>query len=212
MTDVFPTVTVIAHPLARHALSVLRDRRTDTALFRQAARRLGLLLACEVTRDLPLGEVPIETPLEPMMAPCLAGPPPCIVSILRGGNAIQQGMLELLPHAVAGQIGLTRNEATLTPEEYYLKLPADIEERLTIVVDPMIATGGSATLAVDRLRAMGAGEIRFACLLAAPEGLRRFTAAHPDVPVFAVSIDHGLNERGFILPGLGDAGDRFHGT
>lgn len=212
MTDVFSAVTVIDHPLAAHALTLLRDRRTGTALFRQAARQISLLLAHEATRDLPLTQVSIETPLEPMQAPFLAGPAPCVVSILRAGNAIQQAMLEVLPDAVAGHIGMARNETTLDAAEYYLKLPADVAERAVILVDPMLATGGSAVRAVTRLRESGARRVRFACLLAAPEGLRRFTTTHPDVPMITAAIDRDLDERGYIRPGLGDAGDRFHGT
>ena len=212
MTDVFPSVTVIDHPLAAHALTILRDRRTGTALFRQAARQISLLLANEATRDLKLTRIEIETPLETMQAPFLAGPPPCVVSILRAGNAIQQAMLEVLPDAAAGHIGLARNETTLDAAEYYLKLPHDVAERAVILVDPMLATGGSAVRAVNRLREAGVRRVLFTCLLAAPEGLRRFTAAHPDVPVITAAIDRGLDERGYIRPGLGDAGDRFNGT
>ena len=208
----FPNVTLIDHPLGLHALSTLRNRTTGTAAFRDAARRIALILAAAVTDDLPLASARIETPLELTEAPVLAGPAPCIVSILRAGNAIQQGMLELIPDAIAAHIGLARNEGTLQASEYYLKLPPDIGERLTILVDPMLATGGSASQAITRLRQHGARAMRFACLLASPEGLRRLTADHPDVPIVTVAIDRQLDERGYIRPGLGDAGDRFHGT
>ena len=207
-----PNLTLISHPLGLHALSSLRNRATGTAAFREGARRIGLILAQAVTQDLPMTTARIETPLEWTEAPVLAGPAPCIVSILRAGTAIQQSMLELIPDAVAGHIGLARDEDTLRAREYYLKLPPDIGDRLTILVDPMLATGGSASTAVTRLRQHGAGAIRFACLLAAPEGLRRFSADHPDVPVFTLAIDRQLDARGYICPGLGDAGDRFHGT
>jgi len=212
MDSTFPNVTLVDHPLCLHALSVLRDRATGTAAFRDAARRIGMMLVLPVTTDLRLVNARTETPLEWTEAPVLAGPAPCVVSILRAGNAIQQGMLELMPDAIAGHIGLARNEGTLQASEYYLKLPPDIGERLTILVDPMLATGGSASLAVTRLRQHGARAIRFACLLASPEGLRRLTTDHPDVPIFTIAIDRQLDERGYIRPGLGDAGDRFHGT
>jgi uracil phosphoribosyltransferase len=212
MSEPHPNLVVVDHPLARHALTVLRDRRADAALFRQAARRLGLILTMEATRDLPMGEIAIETPLEPMDAPCLVGPAPCVVSIMRAGNGIQQAMLELLPQAVAGHIGLARDEATLTPHEYYRKLPDDLPLRRVILADPMLATGGSADYALRVLRESGADDLRFVCLLAAPEGLRRLATAHPDVRVLTVAIDRGLDGNGYIRPGLGDAGDRFHGT
>lgn len=212
MDQMFANVTVVDHPIGRHALSILRDRSTGTAAFRDNARRVGLILAQAVTRDLPMTQARIETPLEWADCPVLAGPAPCIVSIMRAGNVLQQGMLELMPDATAGHIGLARNEETLHPAEYYLKLPPDIGQRLTILVDPMLATGGSACRAIKRLREHGARAIRFACLLAAPEGLKRLTAEQPDVPIFTVAIDRQLNDVGYICPGLGDAGDRFHGT
>jgi uracil phosphoribosyltransferase len=205
-------VTVIDHPLVQHKLTLLRDRGTPTAQFRQLAREISLLLAYEVTRDLPLAPIAIDTPLEPMLAPSLTGKKLCLVSILRAGNGILDGMLDLVPSARVGHIGLYRDPATLQAVQYYLKLPDDISERLCIVVDPMLATGHSACTAVTRLREKRVQGIRFVCLIAAPEGLRTFAEEHPDVPVFAAAIDRELDEHGYIRPGLGDAGDRLFGT
>jgi uracil phosphoribosyltransferase len=169
-------------------------------------------MAYEVTRELPLEPIDIETPLEPMRAEHLAGKKLCIVSILRAGNGILEGMLDLVPSARVGHIGLYRDPVSLRPVEYYLKLPGDIPERLVILVDPMLATGHSAAAAVSRLKQAGAREIKFVCLIAAPEGIATFTQAHPDVPVFTGAIDRELDSHGYIRPGLGDAGDRFYGT
>ncbi|MGE0416125.1 MAG: uracil phosphoribosyltransferase [Acetobacteraceae bacterium] len=204
-------VTVVDHPLVQHMLTTLRDHRTDSTTFRRVTRQMGLLLGYEITRTLPLSRTGIETPLQPMQAPTLAGDV-CVVSILRAGNGLLEGMLDLFPRASAGHIGLARDEATLRAEEYYLKLPRNIGACETILVDPMLATGGSAAAAVERLQQAGARSVRFACMLAAPEGLRRLTAAHPDLPIVTAAIDDGLNDRGYICPGLGDAGDRFYGT
>jgi uracil phosphoribosyltransferase len=207
-----PPVTTLDHPLLRHKLTILRDRFTPTSLFRQVARELALLMAYEVTRDLPLQPIDIETPLEPMRAEHLSGKKLCIVSILRAGNGIMEGMLDLIPSARVGHIGLFRDPVTLLPMEYYLKLPTDIAERLVILVDPMLATGNSATAAATRLKQAGVTAMKFVCLLAAPEGIATFTEAHPDVPVFVGAIDRELDSHGYIRPGLGDAGDRFYGT
>jgi uracil phosphoribosyltransferase len=206
------SVTVLDHPLLRHKLTLLRDRDTTTGKFRQVAREISLLMAYEVTRDLPLEAVDIETPLEPMRSEHLAGKKLCIVSILRAGNGILEGMLDLVPSARVGHIGLYRDPATLQPVEYYLKLPSDIAGRLVILVDPMLATGHSAVAAVTRLKQAGVGTLKFVCLLSAPEGIAAFTEAHPDVPVFTGAIDRELDSHGYIRPGLGDAGDRFYGT
>jgi uracil phosphoribosyltransferase len=208
----YPNVTVLDHPLLRHKLTLLRDKTTPTAQFRQVAREISLLMAYEVTRDLPLEPLDIETPLEPMRAERLAGKKLCIVSILRAGNGILEGMLDLVPSARVGHIGLYRDPATLQAVEYYLKLPTDVAERLVIVVDPMLATGHSAAAAVTRLKGAGVRQLKFVCLLSAPEGLRSFTAEHPDVPVFTSAVDRQLDGHGYIRPGLGDAGDRFYGT
>jgi uracil phosphoribosyltransferase len=205
-------VTVLDHPLLRHKLALLRDKATTTALFRQVAREISLLMAYEVTRDLPLETIEIETPLEPMRTEHLAGKKLCIVSILRAGNGILEGMLDLVPSARVGHIGLYRDHATLRPVEYYLKLPSDIADRLVILVDPMLATGHSAAAAASRLKQAGVKAIKFVCLLAAPEGIAVFTEGHPDVPVFTGAIDRQLDENGYIRPGLGDAGDRIYGT
>jgi uracil phosphoribosyltransferase len=205
-------VTVLDHPLLRHKLTLLRDRTTSTAKFRQVAREISLLMAYEVTRDLPLEPIDIETPLEQMRAERLAGKKLCIVSILRAGNGILDGMLDLVPSARVGHIGLYRDPATLMPVEYYLKLPSDIAERLVILVDPMLATGHSAAAAASRLKQAGVVAMKFVCLLAAPEGIAAFTQAHTDVPVFTGAIDRVLDDHGYIRPGLGDAGDRFYGT
>ncbi len=208
----FPNVTVVGHPLVQHKLTLLRQKSTSTVEFRQIVREISLLMAYEVTRDLPLDTVAIETPLEAADAPLLSGKKLCFVPILRAGNGILDGMLDLVPSARVGHIGLYRDPATLVPVEYYLKLPDDIPERLVIVVDPMLATGHSATAALSRLRQAGAAQLRFVCLLAAPEGLAVLHDEHPDVPVFTAAIDRCLDDHGYIRPGLGDAGDRLYGT
>jgi uracil phosphoribosyltransferase len=205
-------VTIPNHPLLRHKLTLLRDRRTPTAQFRQVAREVSLLMAYEVTRDLPLEPIDIETPLEAMRAEHLAGKKLCIVSILRAGNGILEGMLDLVPSARVGHIGLYRDPVTLRPVEYYLKLPSDVADRLVILVDPMLATGHSAVAAATRLKKAGVSAMKFVCLIAAPEGIATFNQAHPDVAVFTGAIDRELDLHGYIRPGLGDAGDRFYGT
>ena len=205
-------VTVLTHPLVQHKLTLLRQKDTATADFRQITREISLLLAYEVTRDLPLEKVPIETPMEAMEAPFLSGKKLCFVPILRAGTGILDGMLDLIPSARVGHIGLYRDPSTLVPVEYYLKLPDDLPERLVILVDPMLATGHSAAAALTRLRQAGAAQMRFVCLLAAPEGLEVLHHEHPDVPVFTAAIDRQLDEHGYIRPGLGDAGDRLYGT
>jgi uracil phosphoribosyltransferase len=205
-------VTVLDHPLLRHKLALLRDKSTTTGMFRQVAREVSLLMAYEVTRDLPLEPIEIETPLETMRTEHLSGKKLCIVSILRAGNGILDGMLDLVPSARVGHVGLYRDPTTLQPVEYYLKLPNDIANRLVILVDPMLATGNSAIAAASRLKQAGVKTMKFVCLLAAPEGVAAFTEAHPDVPVFTGAIDRELDSHGYIRPGLGDAGDRFYGT
>ena len=206
------TVEVLDHPLIQHKLTLLRDKGTSTAGFRRIIREISLLMAYEVMRDLPLEAVEIETPLERMRAPRLSGKKLCLVSILRAGNGILEGMLDLVPGARVGHIGLYRDPHTLAPVEYYMKLPDDISERLAIVVDPMLATGNSAAAAVTKLKQAGAQQMRVACLLSAPEGLRAFHAAHAEVPVYTCAIDRCLDDHGYIRPGLGDAGDRLYGT
>lgn len=203
---------VVTHPLVQHKLTLMRDKATPSALFRQLLREISTLLAYEVLRPLQLEPRRIETPLAVMEAPVLSGKKLCLVSILRAGNGLLDGMLDLVPSARVGHIGLYRDPETLQPVEYYLKLPKGIEERLVIVVDPMLATGNSSAAAVNRIKEAGAREIRFVCLLAAPEGVETFAKAHPDVPVYSAALDDHLNDHGYIVPGLGDAGDRMYGT
>jgi uracil phosphoribosyltransferase len=208
----FANVTVLDHPLVRHKLTLLRRKETPTAEFRRLVREMSLLMAYEVTRDLATETVAIETPLEAMQAPLLSGKKLCILSILRAGNGMLEGMLDLVPSARVGHIGLYRDPHTLVPVEYYLKLPDDVQERVVIVVDPMVATGHSAVAALTRLRKAGVSQISFVCLIAAPEGLAALADAHPGLPVYVAAIDRGLDEHGYIRPGLGDAGDRLFGT
>ena len=206
------TITIVDHPLVQHKLTLMWDKDQPTAYFRQLLRETALLLAYEVTRDLPLETKRVETPIEVMDAPVLSGKKLCFVSILRAGNGLLEGMLDLLPSARVGHVGLYRDPETLEAVEYYYKVPQDIGERLVIVVDPMLATANSGIAAVDRLKQGGARQLKFVCLLAAPEGVAAFTAAHPDVPLYTAALDRELNEHGYILPGLGDAGDRIYGT
>ena len=206
-----PTLMVVEHPLVQHKLTLMRTRETPVAEFRRLVREVALLLGYEITRDLPLTTTRVATPLMPTEARILAGKKVCLISILRAGNGLLDGMLDLMPSARVGHIGLYRDPATLKPVEYYYKVPADIAERPVIVVDPMLATANSAVAAVSRVKRDGPGDIKFACLLAAPEGVARFQEAHPDV-IYTAAVDEGLNDHGYILPGLGDAGDRIYGT
>jgi uracil phosphoribosyltransferase len=205
-------VTVVEHPLVQHKLTLMRKRETTTVKFRQLAREIAMLLAYEVMRDLPMTTTPIDTPLAEMTAPTLAGKKLCLISILRAGEGLLQGMLDLVPSARVGHVGIYRDPATLTAVEYYFKVPEDLQERLVIVVDPMLATGNSAVAAVSRIKEEAAQQIKFVCLLAAPEGIAQFHHSHPDVPIFTAAIDQRLNDHGYIVPGLGDAGDRLYGT
>ena len=205
-------VTEVQHPLVKHKLTLMRDRTTPTAEFRRLMHEIGMLLAYELTRDLELTSRRIETPLATIEAPILLGKKLVLATILRAGSGLLEGMLELMPLARVAHIGLYRDPRTLTAVEYYFKVPENLSERLIIVVDPMLATGNSAVAAVDRLKEHNASAIRLACLLAAPEGLERFTSCHPDVPVVTAAIDSHLDEHGYIVPGLGDAGDRLYGT
>jgi uracil phosphoribosyltransferase len=207
-----PNLTIVEHPLVQHKLTLMRDRETSTAGFRRLLREISLLLAYEVTRDLPLTMRSIETPLTDMRSPALEGKKLALVSILRAGNGLLDGVLELIPSARVGYIGLYRDEATLQPVQYYAKLPAELGERVTIVLDPMLATGNSSAAAVKLLKEAGATDIRFLCLLAAPEGVKRMAEAHPDVRIVTAALDKRLNDKGYIVPGLGDAGDRMFGT
>ena len=205
-------VTVVAHPLIQHKLTIMRDKETSIAGFRRLLREIAHLMCYEVTRDLELEMIPIETPLEKMESPALKGKKLVFASILRAGNGLLEGMLDLVPAARVAHIGIYRDHETLQPVEYYFKAPSNLVDRLVIVVDPMLATGNSAIAAIDRLKRRGANKLRFLCLLAAPEGVEKFTHEHPDVPVFTAAIDSHLNDNGYIVPGLGDAGDRMYGT
>ena len=204
--------TVVDHPLIQHKLSIMRNKETSTAGFRRLLREISLLLGYEVTRNLELTTTMIETPIEEMEAPTLEGKKLVFASVLRAGNGLLEGLLDLVPAARVAHIGLYRDHDTLEAVEYFFKAPSDLADRLVIVVDPMLATANSAIAAIDKLKGRGATNIRFLCLLAAPEGIERFTKAHPDVPIFTASIDRQLNEKGYIMPGLGDAGDRMYGT
>ena len=205
-------LVVIDHPLVAHKLSLMRDKTTPSAQFRTLLREVSLLLGYEVLRDLPTELRDIETPVGPTQAPFLKGKKLVLVPILRAGSGLLDGLLDLVPSARVGHVGLYRDPATLAAVEYYCKLPDDIGERLTVVVDPMLATGNSAVAAVSRLKERGARDIRLVCLLAAPEGIAALARAHPEVHVFTAAVDTRLNEHGYIVPGLGDAGDRMYGT
>ena len=205
-------VTIVDHPLVQHKLTLLRDKERSTKSFRELLGEIGMLLCYEVTRDLPLEMTEIETPIARMKSPVLAGKKLVFAPILRAGLTFVEGMLDLVPAARVAHIGIYRDHETLQPVEYYFKAPAELDNRLIIVVDPMLATANSSIAAIDQLKKRGANNLRFLCLLAAPEGVEKFTRAHPDVPVFTAAIDERLNEHGYIIPGLGDAGDRLFGT
>lgn len=206
-------VTVIDHPFVQHKLTLMRQADTSTAKFRQLLKEVGMLLAYEVTRDLPLKYEEIQTPLATMKAPVLAPEKKMVVvSIMRAGQGLLDGILELMPSARVGHIGLYREPSSYVAIEYYFKLPYDVEHRDILVVDPMLATGNSAVAAVDRIKEVSPRSIKFLCLLAAPEGIEHFHEQHPDVPIYTAAIDDKLDEHGYILPGLGDAGDRLYGT
>jgi uracil phosphoribosyltransferase len=205
-------LTVVTHPLVQHKLTIMRDKDTSTKSFRQLLREISQLLAYEVTRELPMTVRQIETPICPMDAPVLDGKKLALISILRAGNGLLDGILELVPSARVGFVGLYRDPETLQPVQYYYKVPEGLDDRLVIAVDPMLATGNSSVAAIDLLKKSGATNIRFLCLLAAPEGIARMREAHPDVPIVTAAVDSHLNEHGYIVPGLGDAGDRMFGT
>ena len=205
-------VTVVDHPLVQHKLSLMRRKETPTAKFRQLIREISMLLGYEITRDLAMGTERIETPITEMDAPVLTGKKLVLISVLRAGNGLLEGMLDLVPSARVGHVGIYRDPDTLVAIEYYFKVPHDLEERKVIVVDPMLATANSAIAAVQRVKEAGARDIKFVCLLAAPEGIEAFQQAHPEVPITTASIDERLNDHGYIVPGLGDAGDRIYGT
>ena len=205
-------VTIVDHPLVQHKLTLMRRREASTAEFRKLLREIGLFLGYEALRDLPIGKIQIETPVCPTEAPVLAGKKLTFISVLRAGDGLLGPMLDLVPSARVGQIGLARDEKTLKPTKYFFKVPKGLAERTTVVLDPMLATGNSAVRAIEEIKDVGAKDIRFVCLLAAPEGIETFSKAHPDVPVVTASIDEKLNEKSYIVPGLGDAGDRLFGT
>ncbi|HEV2557624.1 MAG TPA: uracil phosphoribosyltransferase [Microvirga sp.] len=205
-------VTVVDHPLVQHKLTLMRDKERSTKGFRELLNEIGMLLCYEVTRDIPIEQVEIETPLTTMQAPKIAGKKLVLAPILRAGVGFLDGMLNLLPSARVAHIGLYRDPESLEAVEYYFKAPSDIADRMILVLDPMLATANSAVAAVQRLKERGARDLRFVCLLAAPEGVERFRAAHPDVPIWTAAIDERLNDHGYIVPGLGDAGDRMYGT
>jgi len=205
-------VTIVGHPMVQHKVTLLRDKHSSVSLFRTLVREIAMLLCYEVTRDLPTTTIQVETPLAVTDATEIAGKKLVIVPILRAGLALADGMLDLLPSARVAHLGLYRDHETLEAVEYYFKAPEDIAERLVIVVDPMLATGHSAIAAIDRLKGAGVTNLRFVCLLAARQGAEALRAAHPDVPIWAAAMDEVLNDKGYIVPGLGDAGDRTFGT
>ena len=205
-------LTVVSHPLVQHKLSIMRDKDTSTNSFRRLLREISQLLAYEITREMEMTTRRIETPICEMDAPVIDGKKLALISILRAGNGLLDGILELIPAARVGFVGLYRDPETLQPVQYYCKLPEQMEDRLAIVVDPMLATGNSSAAAISLLKQSGAKEIRFLCLLAAPEGIARMKEAHPDVPIVTAAVDSHLNDHGYIVPGLGDAGDRMFGT
>ncbi|MBY6091698.1 uracil phosphoribosyltransferase [Pseudooceanicola sp. 502str34] len=205
-------LTIVKHPLVQHKLTIMRQKETSTASFRRLLREISQLLAYEVTSELPMTTKTIETPMCEMEAPTLDGKKLALISILRAGNGLMDGVLELIPAARVGFVGLYRDEKTLQPIQYYFKVPESLDNRLVIAVDPMLATGNSSVAAIDLLKEAGATNIRFLCLLAAPEGVARMKEAHPDVPIVTAALDEKLNEHGYIVPGLGDAGDRMFGT
>ncbi len=205
-------IVICDHPLIKHKITILRDKHTGTNEFRAIVEELAMLIGYEATRNLELNAVPVETPLETTMCPVISGKKQAIVPILRAGLAMVGGMLHLLPAAKVGHIGLARNEETFEPEEYYCKMPKDLDQRKIYVIDPMLATGGSAIAAIDFIKQRGGSDISFLCIIAAPVGLEKLAAAHPDVKIYVGNLDRELNEKAYICPGLGDAGDRIFGT
>lgn len=203
---------VIDHPLIQHKVSIIRDKNCGTKVFREVVDEIAMLMAYEISRDMPVEDVVVETPITKTTQKMLAGKKVAIIPILRAGIGMVDGMLELIPAAKVGHVGLYRDEETLEPHEYFVKLPEDIDNRQLLVVDPMLATGGSAILAIDSLKKRGASNIKFVCLVAAPEGVKALQDAHPDVDIYTAALDDHLNEHGYIVPGLGDAGDRLFGT
>ena len=205
-------VTIVSHPLVQHKLTLLRQKEASTKSFRELLKEIGMLLCYEVTHDLPLTDVDIKTPLAPMKSPQIAGKKLVFAPVLRAGMTFAEGMIELVPSARVAHIGLYREPETFVAVEYYFKAPTNLQERHVIVISPVLATANTSVAAVDRLKEQGATDIRLVCLIAAPEGIERMRGIHPDVPIWLAAIDEGLDENGFILPGLGDAGDRAYGT
>lgn len=207
-----PEVHHIQHPLIQHKLTLMRNREASTSSFRRLLNELSALMAYEITRDMPMQEIEVETPLEKTTGKVIDGKKLALISILRAGNGLLDGMLSVVPGARVGHVGLYRDPKTLQAIEYYFKMPTQMEERDAIVVDPMLATGNSAVMALDRIKVLKPRSIKFVCLLTCPEGIATLHKAHPDVPIYTAAIDRGLNEKGYIVPGLGDAGDRIFGT
>ncbi len=207
-----PEVHHIQHPLIQHKLTLMRNREASTSSFRRLLNELSALMAYEITRDMPMQEIEVETPLEKTTGKVIDGKKLALISILRAGNGLLDGMLSVVPGARVGHVGLYRDPKTLQAIEYYFKMPTHMEERDAIVVDPMLATGNSAVMALDRIKVLKPRSIKFVCLLTCPEGIATLHKAHPDVPIYTAAIDRGLNEKGYIVPGLGDAGDRIFGT
>lgn len=208
----YSDITIVKHPFVQHKLTSLRDKSTSTREFRMLVEELGTLIGYEATRDLETIDIEVETPLEKAMSPVLKGKKLCIVTIMRAGNGLAEGVLKLSPSARVGHIGMYRDPETKQPVDYYLKMPHSIDERTIIVVDPMLATGNSAIAAIEKMKALGAKDIRFICLFAAPEGIEAFKETHPDVPMFIGTVDRCLDDHAYIRPGVGDAGDRIYGT
>jgi uracil phosphoribosyltransferase len=211
-TPAFPNLRIVSHPLVQHKLSILRDRETPTKIFKELVDEIAMLMAYEATSDLAVEDAVVETPLERTVGHRVSGKKLTLVPILRAGLGMVEGVYRIMPGARVGHIGLYRDHDTLEPVDYYFKVPSDAPERDFFVLDPMLATGGSAVAAVSSLKRAGATRIRFMCLVAAPEGVKRVTSAHPDVVIYCAALDRELNEHGYILPGLGDAGDRLFGT
>ena len=207
-----PEVHHIQHPLIQHKLTLMRNREASTSSFRRLLNELSALMAYEITRDMPMQEIEVETPLEKTTGKVIDGKKLALISILRAGNGLLDGMLSVVPGARVGHVGLYRDPKTLQAIEYYFKMPTHMEERDAVVVDPMLATGNSAVMALDRIKVLKPRSIKFVCLLTCPEGIATLHKAHPDVPIYTAAIDRGLNEKGYIVPGLGDAGDRIFGT
>lgn len=212
LEDMGLKATIVRHPLVQHKLTLMRRKEQSSSAFRALLREISWLLCFEVTRDLPLEQCPIDTPVQSMDAPVLKGRKLAFISILRAGNGMLDGMLDVIPSARVGHVGLYRDPETLQAVEYYYKVPSHMEDRLIVVVDPMLATANSAISAVERLKQGGAKDMRFVCLITAPEGIKAFNEAHPDVPIVTAAVDKQLNDHGYIVPGLGDAGDRIFGT